>query len=513
MPVLRYLRWLKSLFWKIMPPLPDPEILTHPVILWFRQDLRLTDNPALLEALAQGSPILPVFIFDDSNPQIRHPGGASLWWLGQSLRALDGALGQLGARLHIFRGPAQGVLDAICQATGARQLFWNRRHDTGGKAQDTAIKAHFQAAGLDVRSFNANLLYEPWEVRSLAGEPYKVFTPFWRSARATRDPAPARPAPDAIPYAPPPPLPFAATLESLKLHPAAPDWSGGLAARFQPGEAGAKARLAQFLEKHLQNYATDRDFPGLDATSRLSPHLHFGEISPQLVWQAAQDAVASGRSAATPRDLEKFLAEMGWREFSYHLQHYYPDLATRNFQPRFDGFRFVENAAGLRAWQRGLTGYPIVDAGMRELWQTGYMHNRVRMIAASFLIKHLMVDWRMGEAWFWDTLCDADSASNAASWQWVAGSGADAAPYFRIFNPILQGEKFDGDGAYIARYVPELAGLPPRFIHKPWTAPASILASAGVRLGRNYPAPIVDHDQARQHALAAFQALGAATAE
>jgi deoxyribodipyrimidine photo-lyase len=297
-------------------------------------------------------------------------------------------------------------------------------------------------------------------------------------------------------------------LADLHLEPRKPDWAGSLREAWTPGEAGAHAALKHFLKIGLPNYATERDRPDKPATSRLSPFLHFGHISPRQVWHAAQAAIMSGTSKANSTDLEKLFSELGWREFSYHLLFNHPDLATKNFQERFDALAWRHDAKALRAWQRGLTGYPIVDAGMRELWTTGWMHNRVRMVAASFLIKHLLIDWREGERWFWDTLVDADPANNAASWQWVAGSGADAAPYFRIFNPVLQGEKFDPDGAYVRRWVPELAKLPNALIHKPWKATQDQLAAAGVQLGETYPRPIVDHDTARKRALAALEALG-----
>jgi deoxyribodipyrimidine photo-lyase len=291
----------------------------------------------------------------------------------------------------------------------------------------------------------------------------------------------------------------------LRLRPTKPDWAGGLRAAWTPGEAGARAALQAFLSDRATTYPADRDRPALPATSRLSPHLRFGEISPRAVWHAARHAAATGEVDAAA--IDKFLSELGWRDFSWHLLFHNPDLATRNVDTRFDAFHWRDDPAGLAAWRRGQTGYPIVDAGMRELWTTGYMHNRVRMIAASFLIKHLLIDWRQGESWFQDTLCDADPASNPASWQWVAGSGADAAPYFRIFNPILQGEKFDAAGDYVRRWVPELARTPAAFIHKPWTAPRAMLDKAGVRLGVNYPAPIVDHAAARERALAAWRAI------
>ena len=480
-----------------------------PVVVWLRDDLRLGDNPALQAAVAAKAPVVCVYVFDAQSPGIRPPGGASRWWLHHSLKSLAAALSAVGGRLDLFAGRAGDIIPALAGSAGAQAVFWNRRYGAAEIAVDSGIKAHLQANGIRAASFNAALLVEPWAVKTKTGTEFKVFTPFWRAARADGPFATPLPAPEALAAADLPPhglRPVA--LEALKLLPVKPDWSGGLASEWQPGEAGAKARLAAFLDHGIGNYGEDRNRPDLQNVSRLSPHLHFGEISPRQAVAAAE--AAEQRGEAHPRDAAKFIAEIGWREFSYHLLFHNPDLAVKNFQRRFDAFPWADlPPEKLRAWQQGRTGYPIVDAGMRELWQTGYMHNRVRMIVASFLIKHLMADWRIGEAWFWDTLCDADPASNAASWQWVAGSGADAAPYFRIFNPVLQGEKFDPAGDYVKKYVPELARLDPLWLHRPWDAPAQTLAAAGVALGRDYPAPMVDHALARERALAAFASLAA----
>ena len=386
------------------------------------------------------------------------------------------------------------VRGRLVRETGAEALSWTRRYDAAGIATDTAIKAAL-GASLAVESFNGKLLAEPWEISTRAGGPFRVFTPFWRALLASGEPAAPLPAPRALAAAARPP--GAVPLESLRLLPTKPDWAGGLRAMWTPGEAGAAARLTAFLDDTLAHYADGRDRPDAAAISRLSPHLAFGEISPRQVLAATRHAAAAAPRVS--RGAEKFLSEIGWREFSYHLLFHNPDLARENFDRRFDAFEWgAPNASHLEAWKRGRTGYPIVDAGMRELWATGFMHNRVRMIAASFLIKHLMIDWRIGEQWFWETLCDADPASNPASWQWVAGGGADAAPYFRIFNPILQGEKFDPDGAYVRRWVPDLKDVPTKFVHKPWLAPHP---------PRNYPNPIVDHATSRARALAAFAGL------
>jgi deoxyribodipyrimidine photo-lyase len=474
-----------------------------PRIVWLRDDLRLDDQPAL--AAAAGGPLLIVYILDEETPGLRRLGGASKWWLAHSLAALARDLAAIGARLDVLRGASAATIGALAAACEARGLFWTRRYGAAEIALDAAIKADLRARGLEARSFNGQLLREPWEVATGDGAPFRVFSAFWRRSRAIGPlPAPSA-APTRLVAAPwPDTAPARVSIEELGLTPARPDWSGGLAQEWRPGESGAHARLAAFVGAALGNYAQARDRPDGATTSRLSPHLRFGEISPRRVARAIEDAAASGGAPAGAA--EKYLAELGWREFSYALLHAFPDLATRNWQSRFDAFPFQDDEAGFAAWTRGRTGYPIVDAGMRELWRTGFMHNRVRMIAASFLVKHLLCDWRRGEAWFWDTLCDADPANNPASWQWVAGSGADAAPYFRIFNPVLQGEKFDADGGYVRRWVPELAKLDRSAIHAPWLAPPEVLREAGVALGATYPAPIVDHAFARRRTLAAFAA-------
>ena len=484
-----------------------------PSILWFRDDLRLGDNPALQAALETGTPLLCLYILDEGGDR-RALGGAARWWLAQSLRALGRDIAARGGGLVLLRGNPDEIIPALARETSASGVYWNRRYGEKEIALDSRIKAALIAAGVLARSFNGALLNEPWEVATQTGTPVKVFTPYWRAARARGEPLPPLGTPGRLTAAA---LPrkitdLALKVEALALEPTVPDWSGGMREAWTPGEAGAKANLFQFLENGLKGYGDNRNRPDLASTSRLSPHLRFGEISVRQIWHVAHSAFLNGETGAPRADLDKFTSELGWREFSHHLLFYNPDLASRNYNPRFDAFPWGDNAAGLRAWQRGLTGYPIVDAGMRELWHTGWMHNRVRMITGSFLIKHLLIDWREGERWFWDTLVDADPANNAASWQWVAGSGADAAPYFRIFNPMTQSEKFDPDGVYLRRWLPELARVPDRYIAQPWTAPPGVLAAAGVKLGTNYPKPIVDHDAGRQRALQAFAALKTETA-
>ncbi|HEV7370840.1 deoxyribodipyrimidine photo-lyase [Arenibaculum sp.] len=468
-----------------------------PIIVWFRQDLRLADNPALAEAARTGRPVLPVYVLDDDTPGTWRMGGAARWWLHHSLAALGRDLAALGCALVLRRGDPRAVLPALIREAGADTVFWNRRYEPFAIARDEAVKASLKAVGFTVRSFNAALLHEPWTVTTRAGGPCRVHSAFWRACLAKGDPPPPLPAPRKLLGAALP----GDTLDAWRLLPDAPDWAGGLRAAWTPGEAGARQRLTDFLDGALEGYAARRDQPGLEATSRLSPHLRFGEVGPRQVWHAVLTAsgVRGGRGGAA-----KFLAELGRREFSYHLLYHHRGLPAVPLRPEFADFPWREDPEALRAWQRGATGYPLVDAGMRELWSTGWMHNRVRMIAASFLVKHLLIPWQTGEAWFWDTLVDADLASNAANWQWIAGCGADAAPYFRIFNPVLQGMKFDPEGDYVRRWVPELRGLPARHVHRPWEAPEGELRAAGVVLGRTYPTPVVDHAAARGRALAAF---------
>jgi deoxyribodipyrimidine photo-lyase len=478
----------------------------RPILVWFRADFRLHDNPALAAAAASGQPVIPVYVHDDDTPGDWRMGGAARWWLHQSLAGLSADLRRIGSRLIIRRGPAVEVLTGIAQTTKASGIALSRGYEPWSSSLERALKQALSGDGVDVKRYAGSLLFEPDEIRTKTGQPYKVYTPFWRAVCATatvRQPLPA-PKKLSAPSAWPP-------SDSLALRPTTPDWSAGLAAAWTPGEAGARARLDAFIAGPLGGYAEARNRPDLPATSRLSPHLKHGEISPATCWHAA--ILAAERTPALKPGLETFLKELVWREFSYHLLFNWPDLPHAPFRPEFAAFPWNETKTELKAWQSGQTGYPIVDAGMRELWQTGWMHNRVRMIVASFLVKNLMQSWQAGEAWFWDTLVDADLASNAASWQWVAGSGADAAPYFRIFNPVTQGEKFDPDGTYVRRYVPELARLPTRFIQSPWTAPAESLQAAGIVLGRTYPHPIVDLAATRVRALAAFATLKVAKAD
>jgi deoxyribodipyrimidine photo-lyase len=467
-----------------------------PIIVWFRDDLRLADNPALAAACADGRPVLCLFVHDEHSAGLRRLGAAARWWLAQSLRALDRELRMRGGRLDLRAGAAADVVPAVAAETRSAVVHVNRRYDPAGAAVDVEVARRLAANGVAVRTFHAGLLHEPDRLLTNSGAPYSVFTPFWRRLRQMSRTA-SLPAPSRLPPAPPC---RSDDIETWRLEPHAPDWAGGLRATWVPGESAARDRTAQFIDERLAGYAAGRDRPDLDATSRLSPHLRFGEISPRQIWHAAVSA-AERKHGPSPADTDKFISELAWREFSHHLLHHHGDLHRRNIQARFDAFPWREGGAALVAWQRGRTGYPLVDAGMRQLWTTGWMHNRVRMVAASFLVKHLMIDWRVGEAWFWDTLVDADLAANPTGWQWVAGSGADAAPFFRIFNPVVQSRKFDPHGTYIRRWVPELAGVAERDIHTPWDT--GVILPAGP-----YPGPIIDHATARARALAAFSGLG-----
>lgn len=442
--------------------------MTRPALVWLRDDLRLADNPALSAAAATDSPVLVVYVLDEVSPGRRPLGGASRWWLHHSLAALAE---RLDGRLVLRRGAAEDVIPRLAADVDAAHVFWNRRYSSA-RELDARIKARLRDDGRDVHSFAANLLVEPWTIATGSGGPYRVFTPFWRAVldREMRPPLPE------------PGLDLDTTdvpsdrLEEWELLPTRPDWAQGLRDEWTPGEAGAHDRLSRFVSTGLALYHR-RDEPAVPATSRLSPHLRFGEVSPVQVWHAV-----AGRGANAP----KFLSELGWREFGWHILYHWPDLATVNFRREFDAFGWERpDPATLAAWQQGRTGIPLVDAGMRELWHTGYLHNRVRMIVASLLTKNLLIDWRVGEEWFWDTLVDADEANNPASWQWVAGSGADAAPYFRVFNPLLQAAKFDPDEEYVRRWVPELGT-------------------------DRYPPPIVDLAESRRDALEAYEAVKAA---
>jgi deoxyribodipyrimidine photo-lyase len=480
--------------------------------VWFRQDLRLADNPALDAACRRG-PIVPVFIWAPTREEEGDwpPGGASRWWLHHALKSLDESLRRIGSSLIIRRGPSLEALWQLVRETGARAVVWNRRYEPAAIERDKIVKAALRLDGIEVESFNASLLWEPWEVLKKDGTPFKVFTPFWRNAMEMPEPAAPLPAPGFIV---PSQLPGSEPLDSLELLPKIP-WDTGLRQTWNPSETSAHLRLAHFLDAAVKTYGPDRDRPDLDGTSTMSPHLHHGTISPRQIWHTTVPVIRqmerSDPATKEPRDSAwHFLREVGWREFGYHLLYHFPHTPTQPLNERFKAFPWADGPAAmaqLHAWQRGRTGYPLIDAGMRQLWHTGWMHNRVRMVVGSFLVKDLLLSWSHGAAWFWDTLVDADLASNTLGWQWVGGCGADAAPYFRVFNPMGQGEKFDPSGAYVRRWVPELANLSDKWIHRPWEAPPMELAAAGVELGVTYPKPLVDHGQARDRALEAFSRI------
>lgn len=464
-----------------------------PVLVWLRRDLRLRDNPAIFAAA--GRPAIPVFIREDDRKWA--PGGAARWWRGASLGAFQRALHGIGSDLVLRSGYPAVILPALAAETGARDLVFNRSYEPADMLQEADVAAAMRGGGVGVRDLPGNRLHEPWTLKIGAGSPYRVFTPFWRKLLETYRPPRALPAPTRL--VPPDRWPGSEPVASL----AVPDaWADGMAATWTPGESGANVALARFIDG-CAAYADMRDRPDVEGTSRLSPHLAWGEISVHEIWRQVVEHIGDPGMG--------FLREIGWRDFNTHLLYHFRDLPTQPWNASFKRFPFVKSPSALKAWQRGRTGFPLVDAGMRQLWRTGWMHNRVRMIVGSFLVKDLLTDWREGEAWFWDTLVDADLAQNAGNWQWVAGCGADAAPFFRIFNPTSQSEKFDPDGDYIRRWVPELAALTAEFIHQPWTARPLELADAGVALGKTYPFPMIDHAKARSEALAIYQRISGRT--
>ena len=462
---------------------------------WFRQDLRLADNPALAEAVSSGQ-LLPIFILDEESENAVPLGGAARCWLHHSLQSLNE---QLQGRLQLYRGKAEDILHRLCKRHSIASVHWNRCYEPWRIARDTQIKHSLKAMDVLVHSHNGSLLWEPWQVLKADQTPYRVYTPYFNRGCMLHGPMPRHP------VAQPEIREFAEddfggeALANLDLLPALP-WHQTIMSHWQVSEDNAHQQLHAFLEHRLAEYKKGRDFPGQQAVSGLSPYLHWGQISPHQIWHQLQ-------LWESEENLEHFKRELGWREFSYYQLYHFPELPHTNLQTKFDHFPWLHNSPLLKLWQRGNTGYPLVDAGMRELWQTGTMHNRVRMVVASFLVKNLNIHWSEGARWFQDCLLDADLASNSANWQWVAGCGLDAAPYFRIFNPTTQGEKFDKRGEYTRDFVPELAALPDKYLYKPWSAPAEILADAGVELGNHYPNPIVDLKVSREQALQHYQAI------
>lgn len=468
------------------------------VLVWFRRDLRLADHPALTAAAATGLPIVPVFLWNPEDEGQPAPGAASRWWLHQSLQRLDESLRALGSRLILRCGPVAESLTAIAGQIGARRVFLNHVYEPAAFTAESAAAAALRIHGIAVEGFDTGLLFPLDSIRTTSGDAFRVFTPFWRSLWNQRGALGKRlPPPAALPA--PSQWPSSVALQDLGLEPAI-DWTAGLRAAWTPGESAALTRLHSFAKSSVSGYTTERDRPDHDGTSRLSPHLHFGEITPLQIWHAV---------SALP-GAESYLRQLAWRDFAHQLLCASPQSLHEPWNPRFRHFPWRRNQRRLRAWQRGVTGYPLVDAAMRQLWTTGWMHNRARMVVASFLVKHLLIPWQDGAAWFLDTLVDADLANNTMGWQWVAGCGADPAPYFRIFNPVTQGEKFDPDGDYVRRWVPELRDLPSQWIHQPWADPQLVLG--GFRPGETYAQPIVDHAAARVAALAAFAEMKAASA-
>lgn len=468
-----------------------------PILLWLRRDLRLADNPMLDAAVATGRPLVPVFIHDAS---VEGLGAAARWRLGQGLATFAERLEAAGSRLILRRGPALEVLAALARETGAQDVWWARLYDAPARARDGALKPALKAAGLGARSFPGHLLHEPWEVQTGQGGAYRVYSPFWRAMRG-RDVATPAPAPRAL--RPPAAWPVSDRLQDWEMGRGVNRGAAVLAKHARTGEAEAAARLAEFIESRIVGYRARRDYPAAAATSGLSENLTWGEIGARQVWHAALAAMQEGAAGA-----EHFLKELAWREFAWHLMYHYPEMDRQNWRSRWDAFPWsrIEDAAVLR-WKQGRSGVPLVDAAMREMYVTGTMHNRARMIVASYLTKHMLVDWRVGLAWFADCLTDWDLAANAMGWQWVAGSGPDAAPYFRIFNPATQAAKFDPDGTYVKAHVAELSD-------RPGGRALDFFAAAprawGLAPDSPYPAPVVGLAEGRARALAAFAALPAA---
>lgn len=470
---------------------------THQTALvWFRRDLRLADNPALSHALSEARNVIPVFIHAPDEEAPWSPGAASLWWLHYSLTSLSRDIAKLGGRLVLRQGASLACLQELIKQTGATLLCWNRVYEPACIARDTNIKRILKDQQIECSSHNAALLFEPWQVRTQQEKPFRVFTPFWKHCQT-------RLAEQPLPLAAPGTLPSvsnslaSADLASLHLLPRI-EWDSGLRAQWHVGEAGAHTRLQQFIDDSASHYATERDRPDKTGTSCIGPYMHFGEISPRQIITALHEQ-------HTPA--ESYVRELGWREFSHHLLYHFPHTTNAPLDIRFEKFPWDNNATALKAWQHGRTGIPLVDAGMRELWHTGWMHNRVRMVVASFLTKNLRIHWLEGARWFWDTLVDADLANNTQGWQWTAGCGADAAPFFRIFNPTLQAERFDPEFNYIRRWVPEIARLPNKWITKPWEAPDIELSKAGIELGREYPVPVAELGTSRDAALDAYKEI------
>lgn len=477
-------------------------------VVWFRRDLRLSDNPALEAAVARGGAVVAAWVHAPGEEGDSAPGAAACVFLHDALASLAESLEARGSRLVLRRAPTIKALIDLARETGADAIYANKAWEPPLLARDAKAVAALRANGLDARLFDDGVLFPPDAMKTAAGGPYRVFTPFWRRCESSPDPGAPRPAPERIrsPRTPPPSWP----LRELRLRPFIP-WDAGIRAAWSAGEKAGRGRLSGFLDRAMTAYPHDRDRPDRDGTSRLSPYLHFGCVSARQAWHAVRSRAAADSAPGAARGAEAFLRQLAWREFAHHLLFHLPATVHAPLREEFAVFPWRDDPAALVAWQQGRTGYPLVDAGMRQLWKTGWMHNRVRMVAASFLVKDLLLPWRAGASWFFDTLVDADLANNTFGWQWVAGCGADASPYFRVFNPALQGGKFDPHGEYVREWVPEIAALPDRWIHRPWVAPEEVLVKAGVALGASYPRPIVAHAAARLRALAALSSVKGGT--
>lgn len=469
-------------------------------IVWLRQDLRLADNAALYHACQSADRVLVLYVHAPEELAPWSPGGASRWWLHHSLQALQQALHKHGASLLIRAGSSLEVVRELVAQSGAEAVYCNALYEPAAVARDRAVAQQLQVLGVAWQQYHSNVLFAPGSVVNKQNSPYRVFTPFWRACLQALHVEAPLPPPTRIPGVD---EITSNTLNRLGLLPTIA-WDKGLREAWHAGEDAAHEVLEEFCSAAIANYATTRDIPGVRGTSRLSAYLHFGEISPrQVVWRLQQAL----QSAGVANHAETYLREIGWREFAIHTLHFFPKTTDAAMDQRFNHFPWRNDAESLQAWQQGRTGFPIIDAGMRELRCTGWMHNRVRMIVASFLTKNALLPWQEGARWFWDNLVDADLASNTMGWQWVAGCGVDAAPYFRIFNPVTQSKKFGGNGDYIRQWVPELSALPSRWIHEPWLVSPCQLATANVRLGGNYPLPILELAKTRACALQAYKSL------
>lgn len=474
-----------------------------PAIVWFRQDLRLDDNPALHAAVDSGSPVIPVYIWSPDEEGKWCPGSASRYWLYHALKNMNNDLQEKNSGLILLHGPCLEALQILIRKTGANKIYWNRCYEPFAIKRDKRIKSMMREQGIEVNSFNSHLLYEPHAIRNKQGGPFKVYTPFWKHYQALDMPFPVK-TPERI--ISPGRWPESVHINEFGFFPEI-KWYETINKTWKISCQGADERISTFIKSHVHGYSQTRDYPASEGVSHISPYLHFGQISVRRIWhrllehERKQGRMTPGKAVIT------YMKQLVWREFAYHLLYHFPQSANQPLYEKYKRFPWQNNRKFLKVWQQGKTGFPVVDAGMRELWQTGWMHNRVRMIVASFLTKDLLIHWRQGARWFWDTLVDADLANNTLGWQWVAGCGADAAPYYRIFNPVTQGERFDPEGEYVRQWLPELSGLDNKYVHKPWQASDSILSNAGIKLGNTYPYPIVDHAEARKLALSYYQRI------